>query len=142
MSLPLIVDASVALKWVLDEDDSPLARTLARRILRRRICSGRNAPTACGGGCERGVALSKRVARERFAALRRAPVVLTPTAGLLDRALILAIDLGHPIYDCIYLALALNRGMQVVSADRRFVNAVRGRVELSGVIVLLAEMAH
>jgi hypothetical protein len=32
--------------------------------------------------------------------------------------------------------------MQVVSADRRFVNAVRGHAELSGVIVLLAEMAH
>jgi predicted nucleic acid-binding protein len=141
LSLPLIVDASVALKWVLDEDDSLLARTLASRDLM--------APDLLWSECANGLwkwvrtgTLSKRVARERFAALRRAPVVLTPTAGLLDRALILAIDLGHPIYDCIYLALALNRGMQVVSADRRFVNAVRGHAELSGVIVLLAEMAH
>jgi predicted nucleic acid-binding protein len=100
LSLPLIVDASGALKWVLDEDDSLLARTLASRDL--------TAPdllwSECANGLSRWVrtgTLSKRVARERFAAIRRAPAVLTPTAGLLDRALILAIDLGHPMYDCI-----------------------------------------
>jgi hypothetical protein len=33
LSLPVIIDASVALKWVLDEDDSVLARSLATREL-------------------------------------------------------------------------------------------------------------
>jgi predicted nucleic acid-binding protein len=141
LSPAIIVDASVALKWVLDEDDSLLARALAGRDLA--------APDLlwleCANGLWRWVrrgALSKRVAHQRFVALRRAPVALTPVGELLDRALMLAIELAHPIYDCVYLALALQRGVQVVTADRRFVNAVRRHVELSGAVVLLVETAH
>jgi predicted nucleic acid-binding protein len=29
-------------------------------------------------------------------------------------------EIGHPIYDCIYLALALHHDTHVVTADRRF----------------------
>ena len=54
----------------------------------------------------------------------------------------LAVELSHPVYDCVYLALALQRGMQVVSADRRFVNVVRRHADLSAAVVLLAETAH
>jgi predicted nucleic acid-binding protein len=137
----IIVDASVALKWVLDEDDSLLARALAGRDL--------VAPDLLWSECANGLwrwvrrgALPGHVAHERFAALRRAPVALTPAEEVLERALTLAIELGHPIYDCVYLALALKRGMQVVSADRRFVNAVRRHAGLAESIVLLAETAH
>jgi predicted nucleic acid-binding protein len=137
----IIVDASVALKWVLDEDDSLLARALATRDLA--------APdllwSECASGLWRWVrsgALSGRVAHQRFVVLRRAPVALTPAAELLDRALMLAIELAHPIYDCVYLALALQRGAQVVSADRRFVNVVRRHAGLSAAVVLLADTAY
>jgi predicted nucleic acid-binding protein len=137
----IIVDASVALKWVLDEDDSPLARALAARSLA--------APDLLWPECANGLwrwartgALPRRVALERFAALRRAPVALAPTGHLLDRALTLAIEIGHPFYDCLYLALALIRGTQVVSADRRFVNTVRRHASLAEFVVLLAETAH
>ena len=141
MSPAIIVDASVALKWVLDEDDSPLARALATRDL--------GAPDLLWSECANGLwrwarigALPNRVALERFAALRRAPVALTPTGHLLDRALMLAIEIGHPVYDCVYLALAVSSGAKVVSADRRFVNAVRRHASLSDRVVLLAETAH
>jgi predicted nucleic acid-binding protein len=137
----IVVDASVALKWVLDEHDSLLARALAARDLA--------APDLLWSECANGLwrwvrsgALSGRVAHQRFVALRRAPVALTPAAELLDRALMLAIELAHPIYDCVYLALALQREMQVVSADRRFVNVVRRHARLSAAVVLLAETAH
>ena len=39
-------------------------------------------------------------------------------------ALRIAIELGHPAYDCMYLALALGIGAKVVTADGRFVSAV------------------
>jgi predicted nucleic acid-binding protein len=87
-------------------------------------------------------ALGAQVAHERFAALRGAPVALTPAEVLLERALRLAIAIDHPIYDCLYLALALACGVPVVSADRRFVTAVRRQAGLSGSIILLAETAH
>lgn len=141
MSPAIIVDASVALKWVLEEDDSPLARALAARDLAAPDLLWSECANGLWRWVQRGV-LSGRVAHERFVALRRAPVALIPAGELLDRALILAIELGHPIYDCVYLALALQRGMQVVSADRRFVNVVRRRADLSPAVVLLAETAH
>jgi predicted nucleic acid-binding protein len=137
----IIVDASVALKWVLDEDDSPLARALAQREL--------SAPDLLWSECANALwrwartgALPGRIAHQRLAALRRAPVTLTPTGRLLDRALTLAIEIDHPIYDCAYLALALAQGAQVVSADRRFVNVVRRHAGISDSILLLAETAH
>jgi len=141
VSAAIIVDASVALKWVLDEEDSPLARALAERAMA--------APDLLWSECANGLwrwvrmgALPAPVAHERFAALRRAPVALTSAELLLERAVGLAIEIDHPIYDCLYLALALARGAQVVSADRRFATAVRRHAELSGSIVLLAETAH
>lgn len=141
MSAAIIVDASVALKWVLDEEDSPLARALAERAMA--------APDLLWSECANGLwrwvrmgALPAQVAHERFAALRRAPVALTSAELLLERALGLAIEIDHPIYDCLYLALALARGVQVVSADRRFATAVGRHAALSDSIVLLAETTH
>jgi predicted nucleic acid-binding protein len=42
---------------------------------------------------------------------------------LMNRALRLAIDLRHPIYDCVYLALAEASASQLLTADRRFIRA-------------------
>jgi predicted nucleic acid-binding protein len=137
----IIVDASVALKWVLDEDDSVLARALATRELAAPELLWSECANGLWRWVRRGV-LSGRVAQARFVALRRAPIALTSAGELLDRALMLAVELSHPVYDCVYLALALQRGMQVVSADRRFVNVVRRHADLSAAVVLLAETAH
>jgi predicted nucleic acid-binding protein len=142
LSPGIIVDASVALKWVLNEDDSLLARALAGR---EELAAPDLLWSECANGLWRWVrrgVLSGRVAHERFAALRRAPVALTAAEGLLVRALMLAVELGYPVYDCVYLALAVQQGRQVVSADRRFVNIVRQHARLSSSVVLLAEMAH
>jgi predicted nucleic acid-binding protein len=35
----------------------------------------------------------------------------------------LAVDLGHPVHDCLYLALALRRSATLTTADRRFQHA-------------------
>lgn len=39
-------------------------------------------------------------------------------------ALDLATRLDHPVYDCLYLALALDRGAALATADRRFAAAI------------------
>ena len=44
---------------------------------------------------------------------------------LAPQALILAEALAHPVYDCIYLALALARGTRLVTRDKRFAAAAR-----------------
>lgn len=52
--------------------------------------------------------------------------MLTPAddEGLLAAAIALACDLGHPVYDCLYLALADSLDTAVVTADQKFANKV------------------
>lgn len=42
------------------------------------------------------------------------------------RALAIALELDHPAYDCVYLAIAEALGDRVVTLDRRFCNRVTG----------------
>ncbi len=41
-------------------------------------------------------------------------------------ALEIAIEIAHPIYDCVYLALAQRLGRTLVTADRRFLRSLAG----------------
>ncbi|KQS04484.1 hypothetical protein ASG11_09685 [Sphingomonas sp. Leaf357] len=50
-----------------------------------------------------------------------------PASLLMSAALALSYDLRHPIYDCLYLALAQVEQVRVLTADKRFVeNASQG----------------
>ena len=51
--------------------------------------------------------------------LQRAEIELHPMRALLEPAAQLAIDLDHPAYDCVYLALAMANGWQLVTPDAR-----------------------
>ena len=64
-----------------------------------------------------------------------------PDRGLAAAALSLASDLDHPVYDCIYLALALERGVLVVTADHRFATAVRKHPFHADRVRLLSDLA-
>jgi predicted nucleic acid-binding protein len=114
----LVIDASVAIKWVVDEPGSAAALNLRRHRLW--------APELLAAECAN--ILWKKVRRneldEREAllyarVLERARVELEPMGRLLERATQLAILSGHPAYDCIYLALAERLSCDVVTADRR-----------------------
>jgi len=59
-------------------------------------------------------------AAERFSELLNAPVASLAMEPYLDRALKLAMEIDHPVYDCVYLALALHHDTHLVTADRRF----------------------
>ena len=50
----------------------------------------------------------------------------------------LAVDLGHPAYDCYYLALAMQGQYPVVTADARFHDRVREHPYLSDRVVHVA----
>jgi predicted nucleic acid-binding protein len=55
-------------------------------------------------------------------------------------ALAIAHDLAHPIYDCCYLALAIEEDAIVVTADRRFRSAVAAHPSLADRVVLLRDI--
>ncbi|HET8612850.1 MAG TPA: type II toxin-antitoxin system VapC family toxin [Sphingomonas sp.] len=120
----MIVDASVALKWLVVEPDSGEALALLGR-------SDFAAPTLIHA--EVGNAIWKKQRKGEFGPDpelltlpdRLASIIETvDETPLLARALEIALELDHPIYDCIYLALAEDRGDRLVSADRRFLAKV------------------
>lgn len=47
------------------------------------------------------------------------------SAALMSAALDLASTIDHPVYDCLYLVLAEENGMTLITADRKFYRAVR-----------------
>jgi len=120
-----IVDASVVIKWVVDEVGSEEAAALRGDELQ--------APDWIQVECtnvlwakSRRRELTPNEASERLALLLEAPVALVPASEVLERAFALAQELAHPVYDCLYLALALERRCPLITADERFVAAVRG----------------
>ena len=60
------------------------------------------------------------------ARLSAGAIEFLPTLPLLVPALAMAHRLKHPVYDCVYLALAESEDGMVVTADRRLLAAVRG----------------
>jgi predicted nucleic acid-binding protein len=120
----MIIDASVAFKWVVEEPGSAQAiEWIGKADL--------VAPSLIHA--EVGNALWKKVRKneivddgemgERLADLARYLRTIDE-APVIARALRLALDLGHPIYDCIYLAVAEDMDDELLTADRRFLAAV------------------
>jgi predicted nucleic acid-binding protein len=117
----LVIDASVAIKWFAPEPLSPEAE---------RLLDGGDALFApdlllveCGNIIWKKVRLGE-IARPdgdaALAALRSGPIDLVDTRPLVARALHLAHEMGHPLYDCVYLAAADAIDAVVVTADQRF----------------------
>jgi predicted nucleic acid-binding protein len=122
----LVVDASVATKWVLPEENSD--RALALRLPAQEFV----APTLIAA--EIGNAVWKRVMWNDFPtadALRALDAALAlfsqliPTEELAARATEIAVELKHPIYDCFYLALAERERCALVTADKRLLTVVK-----------------
>ncbi|SRR5579883_137650 len=117
--MKLVIDASIAVKWVVEEPGT--SEALALRGRAELI-----APELLVAECAN--ILWKKTQRKeltpdeaRLAArlLHAAELDLAPTRALLERATLLAIDLDHPAYDCMYLALALANNCAFVTADDR-----------------------
>ena len=135
---PLVVDASVALKWVLVEPDSALAETV--------LFSPLIAPDwwriEVANGLWKALDLGQIDLEEARAGLARFADVAVATEdgpGLLDEAMILAARLHHAVYDCLYLALAIRRDTRMVTADSKFMKALRPEPELARRVVMLAD---
>jgi predicted nucleic acid-binding protein len=116
----VIVDASVAFKWFADEENSEQALAL---ILQAPLF----APTLLL--IELGSALWKKARREQIDPnvsfedeLAQLATIMTivDERAYVPRALTIARTLGHPIYDCVYLALAEAENKPLVTADARF----------------------
>jgi predicted nucleic acid-binding protein len=138
---PLVVDASVGLKWVIDEPGSDAAAALvAGRALVTSALFWAEAANALASK-ERRVELGRAELDDAWRDLSQAPLETAPLdpPGAMA-ALALAAELRHPVYDCCYLALALARGTAVVTADRRFRRLVEPHATLAARVVHLDQL--
>jgi predicted nucleic acid-binding protein len=118
----VVVDASIALKWLVAEQDSEaalLVRTnhdIAAPDLLLIEC--RNALLSK----VRRRQLQRRQAEEGQSALAEIGSTMTilPSLPMLHQAFMIALDLAEPIYDCIYLTAALATDRKLITADARF----------------------
>ncbi|SPF52404.1 conserved hypothetical protein [Candidatus Sulfopaludibacter sp. SbA4] len=134
-----VVDASVAVKWVVKETGSDSARSLSRASLE----SPDLLLVECANILWKKVRigdLTRQDAIGCLAVLLQAPVNFTAGRELLPSAMDLSFELQHPIYDCLYLALALRREIPLVTADERLARAARKVRRLAARVVLLAEL--
>jgi predicted nucleic acid-binding protein len=122
----LVVDASVAVKWFTVEELHETAKSLPARfelvapdLLFSEIGNG------LWGKATRGL-IEPAQADRSLEALEVLDVVVVESPLLVRRALAIALELGHPIYDCIYIACAERLGAPLVTADVRLFRKVVG----------------
>ena len=116
----MIIDASVAFKWLIEE---PGSATAIGWIGRDEL----NAPALLHA--EVANALRKAIGRNELPADAETIEMLAGLTDLINpvderpfigRALAIAVELNHAVYDCIYLALAEARGEKLLTADDKF----------------------
>ena len=125
--MEVVVDASVAVKWFVEEPGTPAARDrlaghvrlVAPDLVVVEVCNALWRRVRAGG-------IDEAQARAAIDLVARYYEELVPAAGLSERAFAIALELGHPVYDCFYLALAEKRGTQVLTADGRLLVRLQG----------------
>ena len=124
--MAVIVDASVAIKWVIEEQGSSEARMLIKTEplaapdllfiecanvlwakVRRRLISGPDA-------------------RSALQAIEAVPIRSLSTRDHAAAAQAIALELDQTAYDSLYLAVALAEHAELVTADEAFATAALG----------------
>ena len=117
-----VVDASIVVKWLVQEQSSDEASHLleaegtliAPKLVFAEVC---NALLAVHRRREIGA----QDLADATDALRAAPICVPfSMRQLAASSARLALDPDHPVYDCSYLALAIQQQYPVVTADARF----------------------
>jgi predicted nucleic acid-binding protein len=116
----IIVDASVVMKWFVEEELHAKAKRLRQAFAQLAAPDFMLLEVAniAWKKVRRGE-LSAAAAMAIGADFRSSPLLLLSTTALIDDALATAIEIDHPVYDCPYLAAALQQRGICLTADRR-----------------------
>ncbi|NGZ99261.1 MAG: PIN domain nuclease [Nitrospira sp. WS110] len=122
-----VVDASVAIKWFIPEIHFEAA--MQAKSLRQQL----HVPAFLT--LELGNVVAKKIRRDELTRadgetvlkeLRNLPLQRHADERLFPAAYTLALDTRQSLYDCLYLALAETINGRLITADRKFYNALFG----------------
>jgi predicted nucleic acid-binding protein len=122
MSETLVIDSSVAMKWIVDEVDSDIARRLM--LSDRALACPEFALAEIANGLrrkERMAILAPNAVIRAIDALPRFFAVLVSTQSLISDATKLSQAIDHSVYDCLYAIASRTLAAPLVTADAQFV---------------------
>ncbi|HEX4378639.1 MAG TPA: type II toxin-antitoxin system VapC family toxin [Candidatus Acidoferrum sp.] len=133
-----VLDASVAVKWLLPADTEPLhdeAMDLLRRFERVEIAF--IVPeffwieiSSVLWKRARGPAVTKSIAQELYRELRAKGLKTVRSTRLVPAAFEIAVTHGSSVYASLYVALAKDRDTFLITADKKLVNAVAAHLPI------------
>lgn len=128
----IVVDASLAVKWFLPEagadaaaqillgDMAIIGPDMLAVEVHATLVRGANMVKSNRDDAESSIRrFQKMIASGEVALVRSQP-------NQIERAANLAIDLGHPLKDCLYLVLAMEMDCELVTCDARFAAKAQG----------------
>ena len=136
----LVGDASVAVKWLVEEENSEAADNILDG--RHELHAPRLMVSEVGNTLWRKAKLGeieRSLAGVLAAAIPEMGVHWSDDEAISADAVRLAVALDRSVYDCVYLALANRIGATLVTADERFADALAG-TEHGGAVVTLSGM--
>jgi predicted nucleic acid-binding protein len=123
----IVVDASLAAKWLVPESNSiPALEWLAAATVTLHapdlIAVEVAATFVRRANADKADTQSMLLANEKWLVMLNQGVVLLERSMPIDvtRAAAIAVELGHPLKDCIYLVLAMRLGARLATCDARF----------------------
>ena len=129
-----VLDAGVAAKWFLPAADEPLSAE-ALRLLRRysKAQVGLMVPdlffpefSNIFWKAERRGRCDAATADAAVSEILRGGFSIFPTVSLIQPAIQIARAFDRTVYDCIYIALAIETNTQLVTADEKLANSLSG----------------
>ncbi|MBV8443947.1 MAG: type II toxin-antitoxin system VapC family toxin [Hyphomicrobiales bacterium] len=133
--MTLVVGASVAVKWLVDELDHEAAQRLLDTD--ERLVAPDFLIVEAGNVLWRKVRRGELVAEQAITGVRELPTyfeLLGRSAPFVPRAVAIAAQINHPVYDRLYLACAEQFEAPLVTADAQFASIAR--TSFSGVQVI------
>ena len=123
----IVVDANVAIKWVVEQPQFEGAREIVARGTELLVPAMFVAEVATAlWGYVRVRQITPEQAQAGLRSILEQISLIEQDADLAGEALSIGSELNHAPYDCFYLVLAMRRTAPLVTVDGRFINKLAG----------------